>query len=110
MNKQNYIEKNEEEFERRRRLILDVMGEKTYIPMKEKELAILLDIPREKRRELREVLESLLADGLISASKKGKLGRPEVFSETGIFTGHPKGFGFVKVEGRSMMYLFPERT
>jgi ribonuclease R len=101
LNKQNYIEKNEEEFERRRRLILDVMGEKTYIPMKEKELAILLDIPREKRRELREVLESLLADGLISASKKGKLGRPEVFSETGIFTGHPKGFGFVKVEGRS---------
>ena len=45
-----------EEFIRRRQLILDVMREKAYVPMKIKELAILLDIPRDKRGELARVV------------------------------------------------------
>ncbi len=96
-----------EEFIRRRQLILDVMREKAYVPMKIKELAILLDIPRDKRGELARVVESLLEEGKISVSKKGKLGLPETFSLTGIFTGTAKGFGFVTVEGREEDVFIP---
>lgn len=100
-----------EELERRKQMILSLMNEKTYVPMKMKELAILLDIPREKRKELKAVLEALLREGKISLSSKGKLGRPETFALTGVYSGHPKGFGFVTVEGREQDVFIPaERT
>lgn len=100
-----------EELERRKKIILALMNEKSYVPMKMKELAILLDIPKEKRRELKAVLEALLREGKISLSSKGKLGRPETFALAGIYTGHPKGFGFVTVEGRDQDVFIPaDRT
>ena len=100
-----------EEFERRRKLILEVMNEKAYVPMKVKELAILLDIPKSQRSELQRVIDSLLEEGKISISAKGKLGKPETFALVGTFTGHAKGFGFVTVEGREDDVFIPaERT
>ncbi|WP_366925876.1 ribonuclease R [uncultured Clostridium sp.] len=100
-----------EEFERRKKVILDLTNDKNYVPMKVKELAILLDIPKEKRRELKAVLEALLKDGKLSLSSKGKLGKPETFAITGTFSGHPKGFGFVTVEGRDSDVFIPgDRT
>ncbi len=38
--------------------------------MKTKEIAILLGIPKDKRYELQEVLDALVADGTIGVSKK----------------------------------------
>lgn len=100
-----------EEFDRRRKMILSLMEEKTYVPMKLKELAILLDVPKEQRRELKRVIDSLLLEGRISISQKGKLGRPETFAVIGMFSGHPKGFGFVTVEGREKDVFIPgEKT
>lgn len=84
----------------RKDMLLALMSEKEYRPMKLKELAILLDLPREDRDELKSVLDVLLHEGKISLSKRGKYGRAEVFAETGIFTAHYKGFGFVTIEGR----------
>ena len=78
------------EFLRRKQMILALMNDKAYVPMKMKELAILLDIPKEQRRELKSVLDAMLKEGKISLSAKGKLGRPETFALTGIFTGHSK--------------------
>ena len=84
---------SEEEFTRRCKMIQDVMNEPAYVPMKLKELALLLNIPK------------------ISMSRKGKLGRPETFSEAGIYSGHPKGFGFVAIEGREQDVFVPrEKT
>jgi len=79
--------------------------------MKLKELALLLNIPKEQRRELQRVIDHLLEEGKISMSRKGKLGRPETFSEAGIYSGHPKGFGFVTIEGREQDVFVPrEKT
>ena len=101
----------DDEFLRRKQMILALMNDKAYVPMKMKELAILLDIPKEQRRELKSVLDALLKEGQISLSAKGKLGRPETFALTGIFTGHSKGFGFVTVEGREKDVFIPgDRT
>lgn len=78
----------------RRCKMSDVMNEPAYVPMKLKELALLLNIPKEQRRELQRVIDHLLEEGKISMSRKGKLGRPETFSEAGIYSGHPEGLRF----------------
>ena len=53
-------------------------------------------------------MDYLVSEGRIGISKKGKYGKPEVFSVNGIFCGHPKGFGFVTVEGMEQDVFIPE--
>ncbi|WP_048929904.1 ribonuclease R [Enterocloster citroniae] len=89
-------------------MLTELMDDKAYVPMKAKELAILLNIPKSQRDELTEVLDALVAEGKIGVSKKGKYGKPETFSINGIFFGHPKGFGFVTVDGMEQDIFIPE--
>lgn len=89
-------------------MLEEVMNDKSYVPMKAKELAMLLGIPKSQRDELTQVLDYLISEGRIGISKKGKYGKPEVFSVNGIFCGHPKGFGFVTVEGMEQDVFIPE--
>jgi len=101
----------ENRLQERKDMLLSLMNEKEYVPMKLKELAILLDVPREGREELKAVLDALMEEGKISVSKKGKYARAEVFAETGTFTAHYKGFGFVTIEGRdSDIFIAPDNT
>ena len=89
-------------------MLEEVMNDRSYVPMKAKELAMLLGIPKSQRDELAQVLDYLVSEGRIGISKKGKYGKPEVFSVNGIFSGHPKGFGFVTVEGMGQDVFIPE--
>ena len=98
-------------FQERKDMILSLMNEKEYVPMKLKELAILLDVPKENREELKAVLDALMADGKISVSKKGKYAKAEVFAQAGVFSAHPRGFGFVAIEGREGdVFVAPDNT
>lgn len=94
--------------EQKGKILEEVMNDKSYVPMKAKELAMLLGIPKSQRDELTQVLDYLVSEGRIGISKKGKYGKPEVFSVNGIFCGHPKGFGFVTVEGMEQDVFIPE--
>jgi ribonuclease R len=94
--------------EQKAKMLEEVMNDKSYVPMKAKELAMLLGIPKSQRDELTQVLDYLVSEGRIGISKKGKYGKPEVFSVNGIFCGHPKGFGFVTVEGMEQDVFIPE--
>lgn len=87
--------------------MLALIEDPTYVPMKLKELAMLLDIPKEQRGELREVMDALVAEGKVGVSKKGKYGKPEIISMVGIFTGNARGFGFVTIEGRDQDVFIP---
>ncbi len=101
----------EELLKERKEAMLALINDPTYVPMKIKELAMLLDVPREKRDELKEVLDALVADGKVGLSKRGKYGKPEAFTMVGIFCGHAKGFGFVTVEGMDQDVFIPaEKT
>lgn len=84
--------------EERKKIIYDLICDSHYVPMKQKELAILLQVPREQRQELVEVLDALLADGKIQLSKRGRYSKAETKTVVGTFTSHAKGFGFVSVE------------
>ena len=57
-----------------------------------------MQIPREERPDLAEVLEELLAEQKVQISKRGRLSRAEKKYATGTFISHAKGFGFVSVE------------
>lgn len=102
------MELENEQFERRRRMLYDLMCDEQYVPMKIKELAILLQVPRESRDELREVLDALVADGKIEVTVKGKYRRATAEYVTGRFIAHPRGFGFVEVEGWEQDVFIPE--
>ncbi len=97
-----------QEQERRRAMLLGLVNEASYVPMKLKELAMLLDVPRELRGDLKAAVDSLVEEGKLAISAKGKIGKPEYFALTGIFSGHPKGFGFVAAEGREEDIFIPE--
>ncbi len=97
-----------QEQERRRAMLLELVNEASYVPMKLKELAMLLDVPRELRGDLKAAVDSLVEEGKLAISAKGKIGKPEYFALTGIFSGHPKGFGFVAAEGREEDIFIPE--
>lgn len=95
----------------RKNHLLALMEDPAYVPMKLKELAMLLDVPRERREELKEVLDALIAEGKIGLSRRGKYGKPERSLLTGTFSGTGKGYGFVTVEGLEQDIFIPaERT
>lgn len=91
----------------RKKMILEFMSDKTYIPMKIKEIAILLQVSKEDRPELDACIEELLAEGRIEINKRGKYTLSAGKEYEGVFTSHPEGYGFVTVDGKSEDYFIP---
>lgn len=92
---------NKEELDSRKKMIADlVLRNELYVPMKTKEIAILLQIPKSQRSELQEVLDALVSDGIIGVTKKGKYTKPDNTAVIGTFESTKRGFGFVVVEDR----------
>ena len=94
-------------FEQRKRMIYDFICDELYVPMKLKELAILMQVPKRDRAELTRVMDALVEDGKVELTKKGKYIKSEKKYETGVFTSHPKGFGFVTIEGMDEDIFIP---
>ncbi len=89
----------DETFEKRKKVIYDFIRDDLYVPMRLKEIAAILMIPREQRGELKEVLDSLTGEGKISLSRKGKYSAGTAKRQTGTFQANPRGFGFVAPDG-----------
>lgn len=94
-------------FEQRKRMIYDFICDELYVPMKLKELAILMQVPKRDRAELTRVMDALVEDGKVELTKKGKYIKSEKKYETGVFTSHPKRFGFVTIEGMDEDIFIP---
>lgn len=96
--------------DKRKKVILDLMDAEFYVPMKEKELAVMLQVSKEDRGELNRILNELLAEGKLSLTKKGKFIKAKHSDRelVGTFISHPKGFGFVEIEGRDEDLYIPE--
>ena len=85
-------------FEKRKKLIYDFICDEFYVPMKFKEIAMLLQVPKEARGDLKEVLESLEAEGKIHVTQTGKYMKGEANKLIGYFQANARGFGFVTIE------------
>lgn len=88
-------------FEKRKKLIYEFICDEFYVPMKFRELAILLQVPKEAKGELREVLDELEREGKIRVTQKGKYVKGEARTLKGIFQANARGFGFVMIEGET---------
>lgn len=64
--------KSNQAFKNRKKMIYDFICNKNYVPMKAKEIASLLQIPKQKRSELQEVLEALEQEGKIMVIHRGR--------------------------------------
>ncbi len=98
-------------FNIRRDMLLKLFQDKQYKPMRFKELAGVLGVPKDERDELKLILDSLISKKLIAVNLRGQyeLAQPELLE--GKFTAHPKGFGFVSVEGvDNDFYISKENT
>ena len=63
---------NPKQLKKRKKTIYDVICSKSYMPMRAREIAILLDIPREKRKDLQDVLDSLMQEHKITMDSRGR--------------------------------------
>ena len=86
--------------ENRKEKIVAFLKEPSYVPMKEKELACLMQVSAEDRPELKRLLQELILEGRIQVNRRGRYSVPDGKPVIGTFIGHPRGFGFVEVEGR----------
>lgn len=83
----------------KKKLLIELFSHEDYKPLKEKEIAMLLQVPSEHREVLTKTLDELVSEGKIFKTKKGKFLKPQQLQLTvGDYVGHPKGFGFVVVE------------
>ena len=99
---------SENSAEKRKKVICDLVNDPVYVPMKEKELAMLLQVSKEDREEFRRLLQELLAEGKLMLTVKGKYMKSNGKVLTGTFISNSKGFGFVEIEGREEDLFIPE--
>lgn len=86
----------EDLLEKRKKLICELVEDEKYVPMKEKELAIFMQVKPEDRRELKRILEELLEEGKIEQTKRGRYVRAEkkLLRAVGLYQSS-ENFGFV---------------
>lgn len=96
-------------FEKRKKIIYEFICDDMYVPMKLKELAILLQVPKEQRGELKAVMDALEAEGKVHVSQKGKYLKGAGRTLRGVYQAHPRGFGFVTIEGETDDIFIPEK-
>ena len=87
-----------EEMKNRKEVLLHLMSDPMYRPMRLREIAVFLNVPKSGRKDLEEVLNALVAEGKIRVSGRGKYGKEKKQEYAGLFMGNEKGFGFVRPE------------
>ena len=118
--------KREQVYEKRKKFILELLGDPLYKPMRLREIASLLNLKKPEKKELFEILEDLCRERRAKVDSKGryslvtgkhvKSGRQKSAEYDnsdktvmeGVFIGHPKGFGFVEIEGEEEDIFIPE--
>ena len=96
-------------YDEKKKKILSVINDKNYKPLKQKELAFLLQVESDDREEFRDILADLVKEGKVLLNKRGKYQSLSTLRKIGTFIGNPKGFGFVTVEGEEEDYFIGER-
>lgn len=95
-------------YEKRKKMVYQFICDEFYVPMKLKEMASVLQVKKEERQELKEILDELEAEGKIHRTQKGKYVKGQGTKLTGIYQAHARGFGFVVMEESDHDIFIPE--
>ena len=95
--------------ELRKNMLKDLFSDENYHPMKLKELCMLLQVPKDEREALKELLDQMIADGWVSMTGDGRYTKPGHDQVTGVFMGTARGFGFVRAEGADADIFISEK-
>lgn len=84
--------------EENKNIIINFLKNEQYVPMKAKDIAFILGVPKQKYKEFRSILDELENEFRVQQTKKGKyMLVDEGMYKTGVLRLNSKGFGFVKV-------------
>jgi len=97
-------------FEEKRKMLMEFFTDKEYRPMRFRDIVALLQVPKDSKNELKEILDSLVSQGSIVVDDKGRYLVPGDNIKTGIFSGTQRGFGFVTLEGEPEDIFIPESS
>lgn len=97
-----------EQLEKRKKVICDLLQDELYVPMKEKEFAMFLQVPKADRAALGEVLQALVIEGKAEITQKGKIIKGKGRQLIGTFISNAKGFGFIEIEDQEDDLYVPE--
>lgn len=92
-------------------IILEFMKEEDYIPMKAKEIAMILGVPKKEYNDFQKILNNLEMEFKIGKNRKNRYKLIEGNFEEGIYRRNQKGFGFVKIKEREdEIYIAKENS
>lgn len=91
--------------------ILELMKEKDYVPMKAKEIAMIMRVPKKEYRDFLEVLGNLELNFKIQKNRKNRYKLVEKNYYDGIYRKNQKGFGFVRIaDQEDEIYIAKENS
>ena len=97
--------------EERKQKILDFMSDDDYVPMKAKEIAMLMRVPKNEYHDFLEVIGELELELKIEKNRKNRYRISEKTYYDGYYRKNQKGFGFVRIEDREdEIYIAKENS
>ena len=95
----------------KKNIILEFMKDENYTPMKAKEIAMILGVPKKEYNEFTQFLKELEENYKIVKNKKNRYRLIGENFKEGIFRKNQKGFGFVKIENQEdEIYISKENS
>ena len=91
--------------------ILDLMSDDDYVPMKAKEIAMIMRVPKNEYHQFLEVIGKLELELKIEKNRKNRYKLSDKTYYEGYYRKNQKGFGFVRIEDREdEIYISKENS
>ena len=91
--------------------VLNLIKDKDYAPMKAKEIAMIMHVPKSEYNELLRILGKLEMEMKIQKNRKNQYRPVDTVYYDGIYRKNQKGFGFVKIEDQEdEIYISKENS
>ena len=91
--------------------VLNLIKDKDYAPMKAKEIAMIMHVPKSEYNELLRILGKLEMEMKIQKNRKNQYRPVDTVYYDGIYRKNQKGFGFVKIEDQEdEIYIAKENS
>ncbi len=95
-------------YDDRKKKVFGFICDEDYKPMRLKDIALIMQVPREEMYILSDIVSELEKEGKIVLTKKGKIASAESLDQyAGEFRGTGRGFGFVSAEGMAEDVFIP---